>query len=245
MSALRPALVILLLACTTACGGENPPSAPQTPIAPSVNRPPELVVGAVTPALGIEGVTAFRVPVEVGDPDGDAVTLTMSGCPSGTATQVVVPQNGRLELTFKADRRCFSSVKVTATDSKGAAVERTAAFAHTSLNGPRRLVIGEGFYTQPGFTVTLTQAETLITGTISDMKAFGHKGAIDPNDPGTIDAEGRFRLHFKIDGDDIVVTGQVQSAEFNLVNDVLVASCRVIGGVYSGRPCQLWNEATY
>ena len=244
MSARRPALVILLLACSAACSSERAPSAPQSPTAPSPNRAPELVVGAITPPLGIEGVTTFRVPIEIRDPDGDAVTLTMSGCPHGVTTQAVA-QADRAELSFKADRLCGSSLKIIATDNRSAATEQSAVFQHTSLNGPRRLVIGEGFYTQPNFTVTLTQAETLITGTISDSKPFGHKGTIDPADPGAIDHEGRFRLHFKIDGDDIVVTGQVQSAESNYVSDVLVASCRVVGGVYAGRPCQLWNEAVY
>jgi len=243
MSAFRPALVIVLVVGFVACSSERPPSAPQIPTAPSVNRAPELTVGPVTPPLGIEGVTTFRLPVDVRDPDGDPVTLTMSGCPADPTTQAV--QNGRVELTFKADRLCASSLKITATDTKGGAAEQSAAFQHTNLHGYRRLVIGEGYYAQPGFSVNLTQAETRITGTITDFSRSAHTGTTDPSDPGTIDGDGRFRLHFKIDRDDIVVAGQVQSADSNVLGDVLVASCRVVGGVYAGRSCQLWNSAMY
>src|SRR5688572_2414593 len=125
-------LLALSLVFGVACDKGTPPASTPTPTAPTPNRAPEILVGSVTPAVGIDAVTTFRVPVEVRDPDGDAVTLSVTGCAVGVNTPVEL-RNGLVDLAFKTDRRCRTSIKFKATDARSASVEQSVAVQHMSL----------------------------------------------------------------------------------------------------------------
>jgi hypothetical protein len=242
---IRPAAIVVLLVCA-GCD-KTMPSAPAptspTPTAPSVNQLPLIVVDTVAPALGIRDVTTFTFRVDVRDPDGDQVALTVSGCSFATDSPIVL-ENGSANLSFTAARRCGSSLALKATDAKGAVTRATVPFEATDLNDSFRLVIGDGFYSQPYFYVTLTQTGSMVTGTIRDQR--DHQGTTDPGTPGTIDAEGRFRLRFKISSeDDLTVTGQVISGGRDLFSDVTIATGTVTGAAFRGRAFKLWHEAQY
>ena len=223
----------------------RPPSAPTPPPNPTPpNQPPQIVVGSVTPTLGIVTVTTFTAPIEARDPDGDQFVLTATGCSFARDTRIDL-ENGRATLSFKADRTCGSSISLTATDARGAVAQATIPFQRTSLEGPFRLVLGEGFYAQPNFYVNLRQSETLVTGTIRDQRS--HEGVTDPAQPGVVDGIGSFRLRFKIEsGEDLVLAGQVVSAaDRGCCKDVLVASGQVVGARFAGRTFQFWYESSY
>lgn len=238
-------LLALSLVFGVACDKETPLASTPTPTAPTPNRAPEIVVGSVTPALGIDAVTTFRVPVEVRDPDSDAVTLSVTGCAVGVDSPVEL-RNGLVDLAFKTDRRCGTSIKFKATDARTASVEQSVAVQHISLTGWFRLVIGEGLYSQPTFYTTLTQTGEVITGTIFEQSDHRHSGTVDQAEPGRIDEAGRFRLRFKIPaGNDFTVVGQMISAESSLVSAVLLASGQVIEGRFAGSRWQLWQDAQY
>lgn len=205
------------------------------------NRAPEVTAGDPSPALAIDELTTIRVPIDVRDPDGDAVTLSVSGCPAGQTTPVTL-MNGALE--FSPTRNCASTLTVTATDARGAAAQASVSYSHTSLRGWYRLVVGDRFYDSPFFFANMEQTGAIITGTIRDIR--GHEGQVDPHEPGTIDAAGRFRVRFKIQSEgDLLVAGQVISADLSVFNDVVVATGVVIDGLYAGRAFQLWREAQF
>jgi hypothetical protein len=238
---MRTIAAVVLLLGIVACDQPAPSAPPAT--SPSANQAPQIIAGTVMPALGIDELTTFAVRVEVRDPDADQVSLKVSGCSFGQDAPVTL-ENGAATLSFTADRTCGSSFSLTATDARGAAAQTAVSFQHTSLRGPYRLVVGQGFYDQPYFLIMLDQSRAVVTGTIRD--SHGDRGTTDPQEPGVIDAEGRFRLRFTIESeDDLNVAGQVISAEFSLWNDVLVGTGTVIDGLHAGRTFQLWREAQY
>jgi hypothetical protein len=221
--------------------GPSMPTAPGT--TPAANQAPQISAGTISPALGIDEVTTFTVRADVRDPDGDQVSLRMLGCPFGQEVPLTV-ENGIATLAFTSTRLCASNLTLAASDGRGGSSQITIPFAHTALRGPFRLVLGDAFYDAPFFSLLLEQNGSVVTGTVRDHRY--HAGVIDPQEPGTVDAAGRFHLRFKIPSEgDLVVTGQVTSADFSLFSDVTVASGSVIDGPYAGRAFKLWREAQY
>ena len=234
--------VAIVFACA-GCHNPTPSTPTPTPTPASANQSPLIVVGPVAPTLGIRDLTTFTFGIDVRDPDGDPVALTVSGCSFGSEAPIVL-ENGSATLSFKADRKCGYALALKATDAKGALTQASVAFQATDLNDTFRLVIGDDFYGQPYFFVNLTQTGTVLTGTIRDEHE--HQGTTDPGGPGTIDAEGRFRLRFKFGSDDdLIVTGQVVSASRDVFNDVTVATGAVTSTANRGRTFKLWHEAQY
>lgn len=231
----------LLLAGTAACDQSSPTEPPR--VTPSANQAPRITPGAVSPALGIDDVTTFTVRVEVRDPDGDPVALRAHGCSLGQGNDVLL-QNGAATVSFQGSRLCGSTITFIATDPGNLTAIVPVPFQHTSLRGWYRLVLGEGFYDDPHFYVDLTQSGTVVTGTIRDLR--GHSGVVDPQEPGTIDAAGSFRIRFKIQSEgDLLVTGRVTSADFSLFQDTVVATGTITDGPYVGRAFKIWREAQY
>lgn len=236
------ALILIAIAASAIGCEQAAPVAPAPPAA-AANQPPQITVGSVSPALGIEDVTTFTVRVEARDPDSDPVSLTASGCSLGTS-QPVVLDNGAATVSFRKTRGCVSSITLSATDGRGGSAQTTVTVQSTALRGPFRLVVGEGFYERPYFYLMLEQNGAAVSGTVLDDRQ--HPGVIDAHEPGTIDAAGLFRLRLKIQSEgDLVVVGQVTSGELNLFKDVVVASGTITEGLHAGRAFKLWREAQY
>ena len=232
-------LILGVGACEQASLGGPGPTQP----APQANRPPEISAGVVSPAFGIDEVTTFTLRAEVRDPDGDPVAARLIGCPFGQDVPLTL-ENGVATLSFKSSRSCQSTLTIAASDGRGGSAQTTIPFEHTALRGPFRLVMGDNFYDQPFFYLMLEQNGGLVTGTLRDTR--DHSGITDPQEPGVVDASGRFTLRFKVPSEgDLVVTGQVTSAETNLFKDVTVGTGSIVQGLYAGRTFKLWREAQY
>lgn len=112
------------------------------------------------------------------------------------------------------------------------------------MKGAFRFVLGDGIYAQPAYGAALNQSGSMITGTIHDFR--GHYGITDPHEPGTIDADGRVRIRFKIQSEaDLLVSGQVTSAITTIFDYVLIGRGTVLGDTNVGQSFQLWHEAMY
>jgi hypothetical protein len=227
-----------------ACGTHSPSAPTQQQPGPAAPNQAPQITATITPATGIDELTTFTARIEVKDPDGDRVSLTASrGCDNLTDTAVDLSGGVGL-VSFKSRWNCGPWLTLTATDARGSSTRAQAAAEHKGLGGPLRLVLGDDFYSQPVFWMTLTQSATIVTGTIHDI---GHTGTTDPQDPGTIDDEGRFRVRFRIQGDpdDLILAGQLIAPRGGLLDDTVIAVGQVVGKRHAGRAFKLWHEAVY
>lgn len=240
----RTSLSVLLTA-TSACSGGGPAVAPTSIVQPIVtpNAPPQIVTASVTPARGVIQLTTFTARLEVRDPDGDRVEVKVRGC--GLDDEAVALTNGVGNVSFKPAVSC--SLTVTATDNRGATARAFPSVGGFGLSGPFQLRIGTHGVGKPRvdsgtFHVDLIQAGATVAGTIWD---YGdHRGITDPAEPGQIDAEGRFRIRFKLEGD-FTLAGQLTWAHGSLFENVTVASGVVTGARYAGKTFSLVAEAQY
>jgi hypothetical protein len=240
---IRAAAAGCLIVAATACNQASPAGPTPPASTPAANQPPQISAAVVTPALAIEDVTTVTLRADVTDPDGDPVSLKMLGCPFGQEIPLTLT-NGVATISFKSTRLCTSTLTIAAADGRGGSAQTSVPFAHTAMRGPFRLVVGDRFYDSPFFYLMLEQTGGLVTGTVRDHR--DHTGLVDPQEPGTIDAAGRFRFRLKIQSEgDLVVTGQITSAELNLFADVVAATGTVIDGLHAGRTFKLWREAQY
>ena len=219
------------------------PAAPLPPsIPPPANQAPQISGASVSPGLGIHAVTTFTVRADVGDADGDPLTVKMSGCPLGQDVAVPV-STGLASLSFKTVAPCVSTLTLTVSDGRGGSAETKVPFQYLEMRGAFRLVVGDGFYDRPYFYVVLQQNGATLSGTVVDDR--GHAGVIDSHEA-TVDAAGRFRLKLRIPSEgDLVVSGQVVSAELDLFRDIVIATGAIADGLYAGRAFKLWREAQY
>jgi hypothetical protein len=229
-------------ACTGGTPSAPTPSTPAPgsgPVGP--NRAPEMVA-TVTPTLGIDQVTTFTARVEVKDPDGDPVSVTVSSlCQSPKDTPVEL-NGGVGVVSFKTIDKCGPVLRFTATDSKGATARADASAEHRGLGGIFRLTIGDSFYSQPYYSITLAQSGNVVTGTLSDD---GRTGVMDLQTPGTVDEEGHFRLRFRVqtDTDEFVLAGQLIASQRLSFGDIAIATGQVVSGRHAGRPFKIWLPA--
>ena len=181
---------LALVALTTSlagCGNSTPaaptPSTPAPGSGPSSNRSPE-IVATITPPVGIDQVTTFTARVEVRDPDGDPVMVTLTSlCPFQKDTPIEL-EGGVGDVRVKPVEKCGPMLSFVATDSKGATARADVSAEHRGLTGSFRLVIGDDFYGEPRYNITLAQSGTLVTGTLSD---YPRSGVMDLQTPGSID----------------------------------------------------------
>ena len=235
-------LTALMMACSKPAPSAPTPQPGPGPGAP--NQTPE-ITAAITPDTGIDDLTTFTARVEVKDADGDRVTLTASGlCDTFPRDTPIELNAGVALITFKTTWKCGPSLRLTATDTRGSSTSKDVSATHKGLGGNLKLVLGQGFYDQPTYWVNLTHTGTAVTGTIRD--SF-NGGAIDPQEPGTVDEAGRFRLRFKFpsDPDDLVIAGQLTAPRGGLLETNVIASGQVVGRRHGGRIFQLWHEASY
>jgi hypothetical protein len=200
------------------------------------------MVATVTPTLGIDQVTTFTARVEVKDPDGDPVSVTVSSlCQSPKDTPVEL-NGGVGVVSFKTIDKCGPVLRFTATDSKGATARADASAEHRGLGGIFRLTIGDSFYSQPYYSITLAQSGNVVTGTLSDD---GRTGVMDLQTPGTVDEEGHFRLRFRVqtDTDEFVLAGQLIASQRLSLGDIAIATGQVVSGRHAGRPFKIWLPA--
>ena len=243
---LRCLTLAALAASLAGCSNGNPsaptPSTPAPGSAPAgPNRAPE-IVATMTPTLGIDQVTTFTARVEVKDPDGDPVSVTLlSLCQFPKDTPVEL-SGGVGVVSFKTIDRCGPVLTFTATDSKGATARAEASAEHRGLAGTFRLTIGDGFYSEPYYAITLAQSGTVVTGTLSD---YPRTGVMDLQTPGTVDENGRFRLRFRVqtDTDEFVLSGELIASTGISFGDVAIARGQVVSGRHAGRPFRIWVPA--
>lgn len=232
----RRSAVVLVVSLTIACGGATSsiPSPPTSPSPPASNQTPQITSATVSPSLGVQGLTTFAAHLDAHDPDGDPLTVTWSGPVRGIPTTV----GTGTDFSFKAGD-VGPPLTITVTDSKGASVKTTLAYivadVNTSLDGyfgTRRDVL---------FSMRLVTNGTLVTGTITQISSGNWKpGIVDPDDPGRIDGQGRFRIRFRIDGEpNFTLDGQmVPNPDGGITGQFLsdwVGTGWVIGGRFAGQ----------
>jgi hypothetical protein len=179
-----------------------------------------------------------RARVEVKDPDGDPVSVTLSSlCPFPKDTPVEL-NSGVGVVSFKTIDKCGPVLTFTATDSKGATARAEASAEHRGLAGTFRLTIGDDFYSQPYYSITLAQSGTVVTGTLSD---YPRTGVMDLQTPGTVDENGRLRLRFRVqtDSDEFVLAGQLIASARLSIGDIAIATGQVVSGRHAGRPFKI------
>jgi hypothetical protein len=240
----RYCVLLVLTALPGACSNGTPVApTPSTPApAPSLpNRSPE-IVATITPSIGIDQVTTFTARVEVKDPDGDPVMVTLTSiCPFQKDTPVEL-NGGVGVVSIKPVEKCGPTLSFTATDRKGATARADVAAEHRGLTGSFRLVIGDGFYTEPRYSITLAQSGTLVTGTLSD---YPRSGVMDLQTPGSIDENGRFQLRFRVqtDPEEFVLSGELIASNEISLGDRVMATGRVVSGRHAGRAFTIWVPA--
>ena len=242
----RGLALVMLTAWLAACGSGTPsaptPSASAPGSAPSSpNRSPE-IAATITPSIGIDQVTTFTARVEVKDPDGDPVVVALTSiCPFQKDTPVEL-NGGVGVVSFKPVEKCGPTLSFVATDSKGATARADVSAEHRGLTGSFRLVIGQGFYSEPHYSITLAQAGTLVTGTISD---YPRSGVMDLQTPGSIDENGGFRLRFRVqtDPEEFVLAGELITSNEVSLGDRMMATGHVVSGRHAGRAFTIWVAA--
>lgn len=128
---MRKALATGLMALA-GCSDGRPPTGGTPPLAsPQANRPPTVVVrggGACHPSPGRPCTVIFEA--EASDPDGDAVTLTWTGCAAGTG--------GRATCVVTSPET--HTTRVEANDGRGGSASATGTAEGT--NRPPRVRFG-------------------------------------------------------------------------------------------------------
>lgn len=190
---MRHSLVAILVSSLViaACGGDSSPSSPSSPSTPSAptppvqqNRAPVINTLNFAPGFGIAGLTQFSYNASASDPDGDAVTYSWD-----IAGNAASGPNGTMTFANGGD----ATVRVTATDSKGATASDSRTFVVGSMAGSWRVTTGMLI----GATFNLTQSPTgLVTGTFS-LPGIGN-GNTDPAQPGRIDGNGTLTMRVKV-----------------------------------------------
>jgi len=138
----------------------------------------------ITPSSGVQDLTQFAAHAASTDADGDTVSLTWS---------VLGKSLTGPDQAFTAGAGGTHTLTVTATDAKGAATTRTTDILVKSMTGTWKGTI-EPF--KGTFTFKLTQKGEIVTGTFVDP--FDRSGKTDPASPGRVDAQGEFRMRWKI-----------------------------------------------
>jgi Bacterial Ig domain len=230
-------------ALSFACAG-SPPTTP-TPLdtTPAANQPPKILSATVSPGMGVSQVTRFTARVEAVDPDGDPLTYAWL---SGNRT--IASEEREFTFVPGPGVSAIAPFKVTVTDSRGASVSASVDFVTAALDWEFDAWAG-----QPGhgfdFRLSLAQQGNTITGRITDFHGF-HVGFTDPADPGRIDADGRFRIRFKLESlPDTIFTGELMpyqpgSAPFAFFTRFIGVG-RISGGRFDGYPFTFGYHDSY
>jgi hypothetical protein len=233
---LRTSLAVTV-SLMIACGGGTPAPAPTAPTSPtpSPNQTPQIVSATISPSLGVRDLTTFTAHVDARDPDADPLSVSWSGLGTGTV-------GTSADLTFKAGEQ-GAPLTVRVTDSKGATASAKIDFVVGDLNRSFDGYwggigdAGHGF----NFFMDLVRTGTTVTGTFTDYLDHSHHGSVDSAEPGQIDAQGRFRIRFKVTSvGDFTFTGQlVPYAYGSPVAGMFLSNYagtgRVTGGEFDGR----------
>ena len=196
-------VLAMLVACSGAPAATTPAPTAPAPVAAVQNHQPTIVDASITPTFGIGQLTTFRAHVTATDPDGDPLSTAWSSNS--------IPVGGTPDVEFTACSCRFqgssiiSPLTVTVSDTKGGRSTRSVGFIVAGLTGHF-----DGYYDEGGdlFIMDLTQTGNAVTGTFVDVRR-NRSGVTDPAEPGRVEADGRFRLRFKLDSEpDLVLTGQ-------------------------------------
>lgn len=224
-----------------ACGGGSlaPTPTSPTPPAPSSNQSPQILSATASPSLGVQDLTTFTAHVEARDPDADPLSVSWSSPLLGTV-------GTNADLSFKSN--VGSPLTVTVTDSKGASASAKVHVVVADLNW-----YYDGYFGNDGhgfdFSMHLTRTGTIVTGTFTDYTDHRHQGIVDPAGPGQIDAEGRFRIRFKLGSvGDFTLVGQLVPHD-QPFPDQFFSNWRgtgfVTGGQFDGRSFTFGEHNSY
>jgi hypothetical protein len=175
----------------------------------------------------------FTAHVEARDPDADPLSVSWSGQGTGTV-------GTNVDLTFRAGET-GGPLTVRVTDSKGATANTKVDFVVGDLNW-----YFDGYFGEIGdeghgfdFSMHLARNGTIVTGTFTDYRDHSHHGIVDPAEPGQIDAQGRFRLRFKVTSvGDFTFAGQLVPYKYPIAGvfqSNFAGAGRVTGGPFDGR----------
>jgi len=228
-------LIVAVVLIAAACGGGRPAPAPTSPspTVPAQNQPPVIAGATITPPIGVYDLTRFIARVEARDPDGDPLSIMWTD--RGHRVLGTSP-----EAAFDAGAG-VSPLTVTVTDPRGGIATAEVSFIAGDVRGPQDGYFSENAFGQRGFDyqMQLIRTGASVTGTIreSGVGVGARTGMIDPEAPGQIDAEGRFRLPFTIGA----LSGFAFSGRLVPVPGVTFptnygAEGVLIGGPYSRRP---------
>ena len=206
MRQLLPVLALAsLVACSSSGGGPN---------RPSENRAPVVVSVTVTPTFGVQDFGIYTFNVSATDADGDTLTFTWNiggNARTGASVQAGPFTNGGT-----------ANATVTVTDPNGGSTTGSVNFVVGTMTGTwTGSVPGTAL---PTFTMALTQALGLFTGTITTPAGNGQVGPTGA--VATITASGLVVMRIKVapftdftmtgqmDGTGRIVTGTVQGSGF-------------------------------
>jgi len=207
-------LLVLLAMLMPACGDSTPPAAtrptspmsPTSPTPPGQRTPPQVDSVTVTPTLCVPSLTTLQGHVVAHGSTDEPLTIAWSAPPYGlfaTGADVSFPCMGR-----DAPRAPYPPVTVTVTASDGSSAKQDVPFVDADFSGSYTLTIGPVGTTpvsQNSFSLWLWRKGTRIFGNINGDPA---PGVVDPAEPGTIDADGHFRIRLKLH-DDFTIIGQM------------------------------------
>ena len=207
--------IIVFLCSVVACGGgsTSTPTTPNPP--PQANRSPVVASVTVTPSFGVQDFGLFTFNASATDPDNDPLTYTwdISGnARSGSTAQAGPFTNGGTALAT-----------VTVSDGRGGTASSNVQFIVGTMTGTWSGAVLQST-ALPSFTMVLTQAVGVFSGTITTPVGNGQVGPTGAL--ATINASGQVTMRIKVapftdftmtgqmDGTGRTVTGSVQGSGF-------------------------------
>jgi hypothetical protein len=129
-----------------------------------VNQPPTITTPA--PQTGMEGVAVAPLVIGASDPDGDVLTYTAAGLPSGLS---IGATTGAISGTVAFDALATNSVEVNVSD--GTAAAATAIFSWTIVKTPPAVVrvmpVAEAMDVSPHASLTATFSRAMDISSVS------------------------------------------------------------------------------
>ena len=210
----------LVISC--ACGeNQASPTGPTVTPAPTpqANRAPVVTSVLATPTFGIQDFGSFTFNASATDPDGDALAFTWN-----------IAGNARTGATVQAGpftNGGTGQATVTVTDGKGGSSTGSVQFIVGTMTGTWHGAVSQT-NSLPSFTMVLTQALGVFSGTIATPQGSGQVGPTGAI--ATITASGAVTMRIKVAPfTDFIMTGQMDGTG-------RVVTGTVSGSGFTGQP---------